>query len=110
VAAHMLGVAPPIRSPHSHAPTIPKAGPLHPAARFWRRWAPSAESAELVRTCPTPFARVPGIFPGIWGAMVALGIAVALALQFLVISGDHLVVGPWLSVSPVAIVVGIVDA
>ena len=42
--------------------------------------------------------------------MVALGIAVALALQFLVISGDHLVVGPWLSVSPVAIVVGIVDA
>src|SRR5207244_12146515 len=75
-----------------------------------RRWAPSAESAELVRTCPAPFARVPGILPGIWGAMVTLGMAVALALQALVISGDHLAVGPWLSVSLVAIVVGIVGA
>ena len=110
VAAHMLGVAPPIRSPHSHAPTIPKAGPLHPAVRFWRRWAPSAESAELLRTCPTPFARVPGIFPGIWGVMVTLGISVALALQFLVISIDHLAVGPWLTLSLGAIVVGIAGA
>jgi len=41
---------------------------------------------------------------------VTLGIAVALALQFLVISGDHLAVGPWLLVSLVAIVVGIVGA
>jgi len=110
VTAHMLGAAPPARGPRSHTPAAPAAGPLHPAARFWRRWAPSAESAELVRTCPTPSARVPGILPGIWGVMVMLGIAVALALQFLVISGDHLAVGPWLSVSPVAIVVGIVGA
>src|SRR6266702_326502 len=110
VTAHMLGTAPPARGPRSHTPAAPAAGPLHPAARFWRRWAPSAESAELVRTCPTPFARVPGILPGIWGAMVTLGVAVALALQFLVISGDHLAVGPWLSVSLVAIVVGIVGA
>jgi len=29
----------------------------------------------------------PGIFPGIWGAMVTLGIAVALALQSLVRQG-----------------------
>jgi phosphatidylglycerol:prolipoprotein diacylglycerol transferase len=42
--------------------------------------------------------------------MVTLGIAVALALQFLVISGDHLAVGPWLSVSLVAILVGIAGA
>jgi phosphatidylglycerol---prolipoprotein diacylglyceryl transferase len=110
VTAHMLGTALPTRGPRSHTPAIPEAGLLHPAVRFWRRWAPSAESAELVRTCPTPFARVPGIFPGIWGAMVALGITVALALQFSVISGDHLAVGPWLSVSLVAIVVGIVGA
>jgi phosphatidylglycerol---prolipoprotein diacylglyceryl transferase len=110
VTAHMLGFAPPARGPRSHTPAATAVGPLNPAARFWRRWAPSAESAELVRTCPTPFARMPGILPGIWGAMVTLGIAVALALQFLVISGDHLAVGPWLSVSLVAIVVGIVGA
>jgi len=53
---------------------------------------------------------MPGIFPGIWGAMVTLGIAFALALQFLVISDKHLAVGPWLWVSLVAIVAGIVGA
>ena len=86
------------------------AGPLHPVVRFWRRWAPSAESAEPVRTCLTPFARVPGILPGIWAAMVTLGIAVALALQSLVISGAHRAVGPVWTVSLVAIVVGIIGA
>jgi phosphatidylglycerol---prolipoprotein diacylglyceryl transferase len=110
VTAHILGHAPLACGPRSHTLAAPEAGPLHLAARFWRRWAPSVQSAELVRTCPTPFARVPGILPGIWGAMVTLGIAVALLLQFLVISGDHLSVGPWLSVSLVAILVGIVGA
>src|SRR2546429_6226409 len=53
VTAHMLGFAPPARGPRSHTPAAPAAGPLHPPARFWRRLPPSAESAELVRTCPT---------------------------------------------------------
>jgi len=42
--------------------------------------------------------------------MVTLGIAVALALQFLLISGAHLAIGPWWVVSLVAIVVGIIGA
>src|SRR6266700_516390 len=110
VTARMLGSAYPAHRPREQGNTTPVAGPPGPIARFWRRWAPSAESAEHVRTCPTPFARVPGIFPGIWGAMVTLGIAVALALQFIVISFDHLAVGPWLTVSLGAIMVGIVGA
>src|SRR6266480_2513153 len=110
VTARMLGSAYPAHRPREQGNTTPVAGPPGPIARFWRRWAPSAESAEHVRTCPTPFARVPGIFPGIWGAMVTLGIAVALALQFMVISFDHLEVGPWLTVSLGAIMVGIVSA
>jgi phosphatidylglycerol:prolipoprotein diacylglycerol transferase len=63
-----------------------------------------------VRTCLTPFARVPGILPGIWAALVTLGIAVAPGLQSLVIAGDHLAVGPVWTVSLAAIVVGIVGA
>src|SRR5260370_22604202 len=110
VTAHMLGSVPPARRPGEYGTAAPAAGPLHRASRFWRRWAPSAGSAELVRTCSTPFARAPGILPGMWGAMVALGMAVALALQALVISADHLVVGPWWIVSLVAIVVGIAGA
>ncbi len=110
VTAHILGSAHPARGPREQGNTPPAAGPLRPTARFWRRWAPSAGSAEPVRTCLTPFARVPGILPGIWAAMVTLGIAVALALQSLVISGDHLAVGRVWTVSLVAIVVGIVGA
>ena len=110
VTAHMLGSAHPARGPRKQGNATPAADPLRPIARFWRTWAPSAESAEHVRTCLTPFARVPGIFPGIWGVMVTLGMAVALALQALVISGDHLALGPWWMVSLVAIVVGIAGA
>jgi phosphatidylglycerol:prolipoprotein diacylglycerol transferase len=42
--------------------------------------------------------------------MVTLGIAIAFALQSLVIAGDHLVVGLWWVVSLIAIVVGVVGA
>jgi len=42
--------------------------------------------------------------------MVTLGIAIALALQLLVFSIDHLAIGPWMKVSLGAIMVGIVGA
>lgn len=110
VTARMLGPAHPARGPREQGKATSAAGSLRPAVRLWRRWAPSAESAEPVSTCLTPFARVPGILPGMWATMVTLGIAVALALQSLVISGDHLAVGPVWTVSLVAILVGIVGA
>ena len=110
VTAHMLGSTHPARGLREQANGTLTAGPGGPAARLWRKWAPDAQSVEPVSTCLTPFARVPGILPGIWGAMVTLGIAVSLALQSLVIAGDHLAAGPWWVVSLVAIVVGIVGA
>jgi phosphatidylglycerol:prolipoprotein diacylglycerol transferase len=42
--------------------------------------------------------------------MVTLGMVIALALQFLIISSDHLSLGPWLTVSLVSILVGIIGA
>jgi phosphatidylglycerol:prolipoprotein diacylglycerol transferase len=42
--------------------------------------------------------------------MVTLGMAVALALQALVISGDHLALGPWWAVTLIGIAVGIIGA
>src|SRR5579859_3004214 len=110
VTARMLRSAHPAHGPREPGNATPAAGPLGPAARFWRKWAPSAELAAHVRTCPTPFARVPGIFPGIWGAMVTLGMTVALVLQSLIIARDHLALGPWWAVSLVAIAVGVVGA
>lgn len=81
-----------------------------PLPRFWRAWAPPAEPDEHVKTCLTPLAHVPGIFPGIWGVMVALGMAVALVLQSLVISLDHLALGRSLELTLVAIAVGVIGA
>ena len=79
-------------------------------ARFWRRWSPSVEPTEHMHTCLAPFAHVPGIFPGIWAIMVTLGVAITLTLQALIISADHLAIGLWWVISPVAIVVGMLGA
>ncbi len=110
VTARVQGSARPTRGLREQENATPAAGRSGPAARLWRRWAPSAESAEHMSTCLTPFARVPGILPGIWGAMVTLGMAVALALQTLVIACDHLAVGPWWAITLVAIAAGIAGA
>jgi len=110
VTAHMLESAHSAHVRKEQGTVTPAAGPLYLATRFWYRWAPSVELAEQARTCPTPFARVPGIIPGIWGTMMTLGIVVALALQALVISSKHLVVGSVWIVSLVAIVLGIIGA
>ena len=110
VTAHVLGSAQPARASQEQGNETPKADSLHPVVRFWRRWAPSVESTESVHTCLAPFAHVPGILLGIWGTMVALGMVIALTLQALVISGNHLAVGPWWAVSLSAIAVGIIGA
>lgn len=110
VTAQMQESAAPVRRPQEQESAAPETAPLRPIVRLWRRWAPPASSVEPVSTCPTPFVHVPGILPGIWGVLVTLGMVIALVLQGLVISVDHLVVGPWWAVSLVAIAVGIIGA
>src|SRR6266704_2955224 len=110
VTTQVLGSETPARGSREQGNATPAAGHSGPAARLWRRWVPSSESAGPMRTCLTPLALRPGILPGIWGAMVTLGMAVALALQALVISRDHLALGPWWAVTLVAIAVGIAGA
>jgi len=110
VTAHMLESATSAQRSREKENAVPAAGSLRPVVRLWRRWAPDASSDEHMRTCLTPFAHVPGILPGIWGAMVTLGMIVALALQGLVISARHLTLSPWGVVTLVGIVVGIIGA
>ena len=109
------------RAPRTRAErdaTPPLTEPAHAHYTFplglWRRWAPptgsSLEAAEPAHTCLLPFAHVPGLIPGIWGVMVAIGMVVALITQSLVIAHDYLRVGPALTISLVAIAVGIVGA
>jgi phosphatidylglycerol---prolipoprotein diacylglyceryl transferase len=99
---------------HAHGPqpgsALAVADVFRPDTWFWRKWAPSVGSDTVVRTCVAPFARVPGALPLIWVTMVTLGIAVALAVQALVIAHDHLRVGPVWAWTLGAIACGIVGA
>ena len=110
VTAQVQGSATPARGTREQGNATSGVGSSGLAARLWRRWAPPAGSVEPMRTCLPPFAHVPGILPGIYVAMVTLGMAVALALQVLVISADHLALGSWWAVTLVAIAVGIAGA
>lgn len=99
-------------STHHHDYTHEPAYPFLP--RLWRRWAPAAgsrlEAAEPVQTCLAPLARAPGIVPLSWITLVALGMALALAMQALVIAMQQLDVRRVLIATSAAIAAGIVGA
>lgn len=95
------------RKPKSPVPTVVSLGPM---TRLWHKWAPSVTTTEHVDTCLLPLAHVPGVLPGIWGAMVVLGMIVAVLLQTLVIAREQLVLGNWWMVTLGAILVGIIGA
>ncbi len=90
--------------------------PLPPVLRFWRRWAPLTGSSTSdvaitpTHTCLLPFARTPGIIPGIWALMVGLGVIAALAIQALVLAHSHLRLGSLWIVWLAIIVVGAIGA
>lgn len=104
------------RTPAAHAqPAISEASASSRLVSFWRRWAPiaapSEASAEHIHTCLLPFARVPGLLPtGSWGAMVGLGVVVALLTQALILARSHVAVGSALIISLAAIAIGAVGA
>jgi len=110
VTAHQIQPAHPARGSREQGKEALAAGRSGPATQLWRRWAPSVGSSEPVRTCLLPFTHVPGILPGMWGALVVLGMVVALTIQSLLISSEHLAVGPVWTVSLASIAVGIIGA
>ena len=87
----------------ARAQPLSESASLPPILRLWRRWAPmasapsSASAPEPAHTCLLPFARVPGILPGVWAIMVALGVVAAFAIQALALAHHHVQLGSlWL--------------
>ncbi|MGO8946380.1 MAG: prolipoprotein diacylglyceryl transferase [Ktedonobacterales bacterium] len=76
----------------------------------WRRWAPSVDWANPVRTSLEPFVHVPGAFPLVWAVMVGLGMVVALVVQTLLLAHDHYRLGPIWAWTLLAIAVGVAGA
>jgi phosphatidylglycerol:prolipoprotein diacylglycerol transferase len=110
VAARLLESPRHTRAPREPGKTTPAGGTRLGMARVWRRWAPSTESSDPVRTRLPPFAKAPGVIPGMWSALVTLGMVIALALQFLVVAVAHLHVGSAQAITLVSIAVGIIGA
>jgi phosphatidylglycerol---prolipoprotein diacylglyceryl transferase len=76
-------------------------------AHLWLRWAPQVDPSVPQQTQLEPFIHVPGLIPLIWGIMVTLGFAVAVAEQALMLSHLRLHVGPALFSTLGAIAAGI---
>ena len=81
-----------------------------PVPRLWQWWAPSVNDGHDLKTCPTPFALVPGAMPLSWITMVVLGMVLALATEAFVSSRVHLPVWPVLLNTALAIGIGIAGA
>lgn len=82
---------------------------VFPARWSWRRWRPAAAPAAPVRTCLLPFARPPAIVPGSWALLAAVGMALALATQALLVP-EGLSLGRVLAVSLPSLLAGAVGA
>ena len=110
VTAQMVETGHPKHQAQTYTHESIQTHPHNPLLPFWHRWTPSVASEQRLRTCPSPLVHMPGLFPGIWGGMVGLGMIVALLLQWLIVARDHLVLGPWWAVSLGAITIGVIGA
>ena len=89
------------------------AEPIPAAAWSWPRWALAAGSRGPVRTrwaMLTPLARMPGVIPGSFTALGALGILVALIVQSAILSRESIPLSGSLVVFVVALVSGLLGA
>ena len=89
------------------------AEPILPATWSWRRWALSTGSSEAVKTrwaMVAPLARMPGVLPGSWPALGALGAIVALVTQAAILAHENAAVGQSLLVSLIALISGMLGA
>ncbi len=89
------------------------AEPIPPAAWSWPRWALTAGSRGTVRTrwaMVLPLARTPGVIPGSFTVLGALGILVALIVQSAILARANVPVSESLVVSLIALVSGLLGA
>lgn len=94
------------RRPNSALPTEQ----VYPAAWSWHKWKLTKGAATPVKTTLLPFIKVPGVIPGFWTVLGVVGFVLALAVQGLVISSDHLKIANALPFSLFAIALGLIGA
>ena len=83
---------------------------LHRANWSLKRWRLTEGQPAPITTALSPFARQPGIVPGIWVTFVALGIIAALITQSLVVKARDLPLDHVMAVSLLTVLGGIIGA
>lgn len=82
--------------------------------KLWRRWTPTSgssfETSEPVHTHLAPFVRAPGIIPLSWMTLVTIGMAVAVAMQYVLVARMHLDAASVLGSTLASIGIGILGA
>lgn len=89
------------------------AEPIPPAAWSWPRWTLASGTRGPVRTrwaMVLPLARMPGVMPGSFTVLGALGILVALLVQSAILARGNVPVSESLVVSLIALVSGLLGA
>jgi phosphatidylglycerol:prolipoprotein diacylglycerol transferase len=105
--AHAVG-----REPRERWRRTPKE-PLVPARWAWRKWAVSTAPAGPVHTrwaMLAPLARMPGVIPGSFTVLGALGIVAALVAQSAILARANVPVSESFAVSLIALVSGLLGA
>lgn len=98
-----------------------RARPYEPASdgggageerRVWPRRLRStpAHQRPPLKTALLPFARIPGLVPFVWPALVLLGVALGFAVQALLVARAHGDVGSTMSISGLAVLAGWIGA
>ena len=90
-----------------------RTAPVRPARWSWRRWAIAGDSPNPVRTrwaLLAPLAWIPGVIPGIWPALGALAVLVALLVERSMLPHERVALDAPLAVSVVALLAGLAGA
>lgn len=92
---------------------VRRAEPLAPAAWSWRRRSLRTPPSVPVKTrwaLAAPLARIPGVIPGSYTVLFALGLAVALASQLAILASEQIAVPRSVLVSLLALSAGLIGA
>jgi phosphatidylglycerol---prolipoprotein diacylglyceryl transferase len=87
--------------------------PLSPAAWSWRHWSVRTAPAAPIKTrwaLAAPLARIPGVLPGSYTALFAVGLFVALASQLAILASEQIAVPRSVFVSLLALSAGLLGA
>jgi phosphatidylglycerol:prolipoprotein diacylglycerol transferase len=90
-----------------------RSEPISPAAWSWRHWSVQTAPAAPVKTrwaMTAPLAKIPGVVPGMYTALFAAGLTVALASQLAILASEQIALPRSVLVSLLALTAGLLGA